>query len=55
MMLSQPQSCQGAQPTAQLHKTYWTEPYGVAEEEREINHPQIFLDPLIDQSPSLES
>lgn len=50
MLLSQPQSCQGTQPAVQLHKTFWTKPYGAADEEREINHPQIFLDSVIDQS-----
>lgn len=52
VMLSQPQPCQGKQPAVQLRKTYWTKPYGAADEEGEINHPQIFLDPVIDQSPS---
>lgn len=50
VMLSQPRSCQGKPPAVQLRKTYWTKPYGAADEEGEINHPKIFLDPVIDQS-----
>lgn len=52
VMLSQPHPCQETQPAVQLLKTYWSKPYGTAEEGREINHLQNSADPVTDQSPS---